>query len=171
MVGGDVAVDVLDLATGSGDVAFELADSLPGTTRITGMADIAADTGAYTGIYSSGGGTVTYGNPAGDILVIKAGEVHIDAVEFRQEGQGRRALVVGLPGAFSPVCTRLHLPALVQSAAVRRGRKWVILPWRWHGDPLRSPGRSGERSRAGRKVLPCRWHRTHPVQIPAPDPS
>jgi hypothetical protein len=37
-------------------------------TRTTGMTDIAADTGLWTGVYCSGGGTMTYADPPGDIL-------------------------------------------------------------------------------------------------------
>lgn len=68
-------------------------------------------------------------------------------VNLEVETQGRRALVVGLPGAFSPVCTRLHLPALVRSAArlkasgyeqiycVAPDNPWVMREWAQRLDP------------------------------------
>jgi peroxiredoxin len=60
---------------------------------------------------------------------------------------GRKVVVVGLPGAFTPVCSGLHLPALIASAhklkasgiaeivCVTPSNPWAVRAWADRADP------------------------------------
>jgi 2-Cys peroxiredoxin 5 len=62
---------------------------------------------------------------------------------------GKRAVIVGIPGAFTPVCSRVHIPDLAASAdrlrasgfqivaCVAPDNPWALAAWAERIDPLR----------------------------------
>ncbi|MGE3302807.1 MAG: redoxin family protein [Hyphomonadaceae bacterium] len=57
------------------------------------------------------------------------------AVRAERLFAGRRAVVVGVPGAFTPVCTGRHVPAFVASAAKLRASGFSLLACIAPNDP------------------------------------
>jgi peroxiredoxin len=49
--------------------------------------------------------------------------------------QGRRAIVIGVPGAFTPVCTHEHIPAFVASAPRLRAAGFDLIACICPNDP------------------------------------
>lgn len=52
--------------------------------------------------------------PPVSLGALLSGEVHARSLE--QVLAGRRAVMIGVPGAFTPVCTEQHVPSLIASA-------------------------------------------------------
>lgn len=71
----------------------------------------------------------------------------LELVDLDRLLAGRRVILVGLPGAFTPVCTGLHLPELVATAhdlrrsgfdevvCVAPNSPWVVREWADRVDP------------------------------------
>lgn len=71
----------------------------------------------------------------------------IERVPLEPYLEGRRVVMIGLPGAFTPVCTRRHIPELVANApslkasgideiiCVAPNSPWVVGEWADQTDP------------------------------------
>ena len=71
----------------------------------------------------------------------------VEPVDLEGLLTGRRVVLVGLPGAFTPVCTGAHLPRLIQSAPLLKASgieeilctapnsPWVVQEWSDRIDP------------------------------------
>jgi peroxiredoxin len=79
-------------------------------------------------------------------LAIATGE-GLELIDLDRKLAGRRVILVGLPGAFTPVCTGLHLPELVAAAprlrasgfdeviCIAPNSPWVMREWAERTDP------------------------------------
>lgn len=71
----------------------------------------------------------------------------LEVVDLDRRLSGRRVILVGLPGAFTPVCSGLHLPELVATAprlrasgfdeliCIAPNSPWVMREWSQRVDP------------------------------------
>jgi 2-Cys peroxiredoxin 5 len=71
----------------------------------------------------------------------------IQHIEFAELTAGKRVLVIGVPGAFTPVCTSTHVPDLVANAdklhaaglerilCISTDNPWVLDAWAPQVDP------------------------------------
>ena len=66
----------------------------------------------------------------------RASATAIEIVRFEQLVGPRRALVLGVPGAFTPVCTHDHLPKFVDHAASLRRSGYDLLVCVVPNDPF-----------------------------------
>ena len=74
------------------------------------------------------------------------GEI-VEHVPLEPYLEGRRVVMIGLPGAFTPVCTQRHIPELVANAGslkasgideiicVAPNSPWVVAEWSQQTDP------------------------------------
>jgi peroxiredoxin len=70
---------------------------------------------------------------------VQLGALENDAVVFlpaRSLFAGRRAIVIGVPGAFTPVCTRQHVPDFVKNAGTLRASGFDFLACIAPNDPF-----------------------------------
>jgi len=68
-------------------------------------------------------------------------------IELHELIAGRRAVIAGVPGAFTPVCTCRHIPDILENAARLRGAgydliacvapnsPWAVAAWAGEVDP------------------------------------
>lgn len=75
-----------------------------------------------------------------------SGEI-LEVIQLERLLAGRRVIVVGLPGAFTPVCTGKHLPELINHAdrlkasgiddiiCIAPNSPWVVEAWAVRVDP------------------------------------
>src|ERR1700760_2143709 len=80
-------------------------------------------------------------------LARAVGAAELEIIDLEQRLAGRRVVIVGLPGAFTPVCTGRHLPDLVANAdrlkaagmaeiiCVAPNSPWVVREWALRTDP------------------------------------
>ena len=58
-----------------------------------------------------------YGNempvPSGEIHIINPSHDEIESMNLDQYVEDRNAILIGIPGAFTPTCTEKHLPGFV----------------------------------------------------------
>ena len=71
----------------------------------------------------------------------------LEVVRLEPLLEGRRVILVGLPGAFTPLCTGQHLPDLIAHAdrlkaagvhqifCIAPNSPWVVREWADHADP------------------------------------
>lgn len=71
----------------------------------------------------------------------------VERVPLESYLEGRQVVMIGLPGAFTPVCTRRHIPELVANApalkasgideiiCVAPNSPWVVGEWAGQTDP------------------------------------
>lgn len=92
--------------------------------------------------------TITVGHrvPPARLAEISGGE--ISEIGTEDLFSGRRAVMIGVPGAFTPVCTDKHLPDFVAGAdrLKRAGFDLIVLPGRQRsmdGRVMGGAGRSG----------------------------
>ena len=57
-----------------------------------------------------------------DVALLRLGPHGVEAVSTRELFAGRRAVLFGVPGAFTPVCSTEHLPGFVSRAEDFAGR-------------------------------------------------
>jgi len=55
-----------------------------------------------------------------DVVLLRLGEGGVEEVSTAELFGGRRAILVGVPGAFTPTCSNEHLPGYVERAAELR---------------------------------------------------
>jgi len=82
-----------------------------------------------------------------DVTLAKANGEFVEQVQLVRMLEGRKVILVGLPGAFTPVCTGQHLPLLVQMAdqlkasgiddivCIAPNSPWVVQEWSRRTDP------------------------------------
>lgn len=81
------------------------------------------------------------------VQLAKAKGAELELVDLEKLVSGKRVIVVGLPGAFTPVCTGQHLPSLVAMSdqilrsgfdeiiCVANNSPWVMQIWAEKMDP------------------------------------
>lgn len=66
--------------------------------------------------------TIKVGDRAPDVTLRRKGESGIEEIGTGELLAGKKAVIFGLPGAFTPTCSAQHVPGYVKNAEALRGK-------------------------------------------------
>lgn len=64
--------------------------------------------------------TIAVGEKLPEATLLRIGENGPESVELSEFTQGRKVVIFGLPGAFTPTCSSAHLPSFIRTADALR---------------------------------------------------
>lgn len=66
--------------------------------------------------------TIAVGDTLPDATVLRIGENGPESVMLSEFTKGRKVVIFGLPGAFTPTCSSAHLPSFIRTADALRAK-------------------------------------------------